>query len=197
MNTVDTRGKLCPMPLILLKKALNSEGFSGEWQVLTDNATACQNLTDYIRQITSSLETEELQGYTSLRFTLEEESCRPTGKKESGSEDYTVVLSSDTMGRGDDELGRILARAFVNALEGVERKPNRIVCYNRGVLLADKDTDTGATLTRLHKEHGVEVILCGTCVDYFEFRDKIAVGTISNMLVIAEYMRQASRLVTP
>ena len=101
------------------------------------------------------------------------------------------------MGRGDDELGRILARAFVNALEGVERKPNRIICYNRGVLLADKDTDTGATLTRLHKEYGVEVILCGTCVDYFEFRDKIAVGTISNMLVIAEYMRQASRLVTP
>ena len=173
MNTVDTRGKLCPMPLILLKKALNSEGFSGEWQVLTDNATACQNLTDYIRQIASSLETEELQGYTSLRFTLEEESCRPIREKESGSEDY------------------------VNALEGVERKPNRIICYNRGVLLADKDTDTGATLTRLHKEHGVEVILCGTCVDYFEFRDKIAVGTISNMLVIAEYMRQASRLVTP
>ena len=63
--------------------------------------------------------------------------------------------------------------------------------------LADKDTDTGATLARLHKEHGVEVILCGTCVDYFEFRKKMAVGTISNMLVIAEYMRQASRLVTP
>lgn len=196
MQLVDTRGQLCPMPLILLKKALLEHGCTGEeWHVLTDNETACQNLTDYIKQIAPTVTQKEEGNCTRLIFTPQAEACSTTTAPQN-NEDYIVVLSSNTMGRGDDTLGQILARAFVNALEGQEIKPRRIICFNTGVLLAKEGTDTGATLTRLQSEYGVEITLCGTCIDYFGLKDQIAVGTISNMLTIAEYMRLAHRIVT-
>lgn len=185
------------MPLILLKKALNQNPTPGTWSVYTDDVTACGNLTQYIHQIAKDLATIEHEGYTELRFSWLGEQSVSQPLQESHSEDYIVVLSSDTMGSGDDELGKLLMRAFVNALEAQEVKPSRIICYNRGALLALEGTDTGDSLKKLHQEFGIAITVCGTCADYFEVKERLAVGTISNLFTITEYLRSANRVVQP
>jgi selenium metabolism protein YedF len=102
-----------------------------------------------------------------------------------------VVLSGDVMGRGEDELGRILIRAFLNTLAESEILPWRVVLFNRGVLLAIEGADTAEALLNLDGL-GVEILVCGTCLDYFGVKDKVAAGTVSNMYEILNTLLMAT-----
>ncbi len=106
-----------------------------------------------------------------------------------------VVLHSDTMGRGDDELGRMLIPKFLNSLWKNDAKPDVILFYNSGVkLLAER----GAILEALRnlEASGVELVACGTCVSYFKLNDEIRIGRVSGMDEIVTTMMQAECVVT-
>lgn len=107
-----------------------------------------------------------------------------------------ISINSNTMGHGDDELGTILMQAFINTLHKQETLPSVIVFYNAGVLLCTKDSPVQAALSELH-ERGVELLLCGTCVDFYDIRANLGVGTISNMFTIQETLNTAPRIITP
>jgi selenium metabolism protein YedF len=100
------------------------------------------------------------------------------------------------MGRGDDVLGDILIRSFVHTLLQLKPLPNTVICYNAGVKLAVKDSAVIDDLQQLSKD-GVDILICGTCVNYFEIGDQVAAGHISNMYDIAETMAGAGRLLRP
>ena len=106
-----------------------------------------------------------------------------------------VVLHSDTMGRGDDELGKLLVPKFLNSLWKCETKPDAILFYNSGVKLL---AEGGAILEALKnlEASGVELVACGTCVSYFKLNDKIHVGRVSGMDEIVTTMMQAESVVT-
>lgn len=99
------------------------------------------------------------------------------------------------MGRGEEELGRILIRAFLHTLTEVSDRPDKMIFFNAGVKLTVGGSEVLEDLHAL-KNKGVEILICGTCLDYFGLKDKIAVGQVSNMYTIAETMLAASRLVT-
>jgi selenium metabolism protein YedF len=107
-----------------------------------------------------------------------------------------VVLSDNRMGRGDDTLGDVLIRAFVHTLAQLEPLPAAIVCYNAGIKLAVKGSTVLDELQQL-AQAGVDILICGTCVNYFGLGDQIAAGRISNMYDITETMAGAARLVRP
>lgn len=207
--TIDTRGKLCPMPLIMLKKGLAQCHAGNEICVLTDNETACGNLNDYLRELKvqpqqSVLTDENGKTYTQLHFCVPATAdtapqamaeCAPIPNPEQAP--YGVVIAGDEMGSGDAELGKILMRAFVNALIEMAQMPRFVILYNRGVLLATEGSDTADTLTRLHAEKGVDIICCGTCADYYAVRDNLAVGRISNMYTIMEMQSRVARILRP
>ena len=108
---------------------------------------------------------------------------------------FTVLIKSDRMGSGNDDLGKILIRGFLNALIKQPQLPTHIILYNGGVLLAVEGTDTATTLYELEQK-GIEILLCGTC-DFFQIKEKIKAGTISNMMQITATLIEAPKIVEP
>ncbi len=105
-----------------------------------------------------------------------------------------VALSSDTMGRGDDDLGRVLLRNFLHTLGEVDPAPDTLICFNSAVKLAVEGSPALEDLRRL-EARGVRILLCGTCLGHFELKDRVAAGEISNMYAIAETMLGAARVI--
>ncbi|MGL4368747.1 MAG: sulfurtransferase-like selenium metabolism protein YedF, partial [Spirochaetota bacterium] len=107
-----------------------------------------------------------------------------------------IVLSANYMGRGDEDLGKLLIQGFVNIINEMSPLPETIICYNSGVKLAAEDSSVLASLKALQNS-GVDIIVCGTCADYFKIKDKIAAGRISNMYEILEKMAAAGKIINP
>jgi selenium metabolism protein YedF len=109
---------------------------------------------------------------------------------------FVIVISENKMGRGNDELGTVLIKAFLHTVAGQAQKPDVMVFYNTGVKLTIQGSDVLDDLKQLESE-GVQILVCGTCLNYFEIKDKLAAGIVSNMYDIVETMSSAGRLLTP
>ncbi len=105
-----------------------------------------------------------------------------------------LAISSDGMGRGDDELGRVLLRNHLHVLGEVTPRPDVLIFFNSGVKLAVEGSPALDDLKAL-TERGVQILLCGTCLGHFDLEEKVAVGEISNMYTITETMLRADRLI--
>lgn len=105
-----------------------------------------------------------------------------------------VAVSSDRMGRGDDQLGEVLLRSFLHTLGEAASPPDTLIFFNSGVKLAVAGSPALEDLGRL-EDRGVKILLCGTCLGHFELKDKVAAGEISNMYAIAETMLGAAKVV--
>jgi selenium metabolism protein YedF len=116
------------------------------------------------------------------------------GKAETVSGPLVLVVSADIMGRGDAELGNILIRSFFHTLGEVEPLPQTIIFFNAGVKLACEGSPVLDDLCAVEGK-GIEMLVCGTCLSYFELKDKLAVGQVSNMYDIAETILNAGRVV--
>lgn len=205
MHTLDTRGYLCPEPLIMAKKALTEVKPGDKILILSDNETSYENLMRFLTDLGAGPVSEQKEGMYHIEAVRPEDQL--SGEKEPDAESYcmipgqssrdssyVVVARSNKMGEGDDELGALLIRGYFNALKGMDDLPTHIILFNGGVWLTMKDTDASGALGEL-EDRGVSIIVCGTCVDYYQIKDKIGVGRISNMYQIAGIMASAGRLV--
>lgn len=204
MRIVDTKGQLCPAPLIAAKKALK-ETITGEsFMVLTDNKTSFDNLSRFLKDNKADFQVAEKEGVWTLTVTKgtsvvsttkAEEYCTPEiSHFEKGN--FVVAITSDKMGEGDEELGHLLISNFIKALKDLDKLPQHIVFYNKGVTLAVKDSPVIEHIKDLDKM-GVEMHLCATCVNYYKLENSVEVGTLSNMYSIAEIMASAGNVVKP
>ncbi len=109
--------------------------------------------------------------------------------------DQVVVINSDKMGMGNDELGTRLIGNFLKTLVGAERKPRMLVLYNAGVKLAAKGSQVLESLHSLENQ-GVEIISCGTCVNFFGLTDRMEAGRVSNMPEIVKVLTEAAAVIT-
>ncbi len=107
-----------------------------------------------------------------------------------------VQITASTMGTGDDELGALLMRSFLKTQAQLERRPDAILFYNDGVKLCCDGSLLLADLEALAAE-GVEIIACGTCLNFFELADRLRVGRVTDMLEIASRLAEAGRIVRP
>lgn len=204
MRTADTRGQLCPAPLIAAKRVLKEVGEGESFIVLTDNNTSYNNLVRFLSDNKTEVTTEEKDGEWKLTVkklsggisqVLAEDYCSPDiAHFEKG--DFTVVISSDRMGDGDDDLGRLLMGNFIKALKDLERLPKHVLFYNSGVTLATKDSPHIEHLRQLERM-GVEIQLCGTCISHFKLENNIGAGIISNMYAFAGIMASSGKVLKP
>lgn len=198
MKTIDTCGQLCPAPLILTKRGLTEAAEGEDILVLTDNETALGNLRAYLKELHIQPAYSREGNCHRLSF------AKPAADTEtvdaarfcSPGNDYAVVLKGETMGSGDPALGTLLMKAFLNALPEAERLPSTVLLYNAGVRLALEGADTAAALRKL-EDLGVTVMSCGTCLDYYGVKDRLAVGTVGNMYKITEVLSGAGHVVYP
>ena len=108
----------------------------------------------------------------------------------------TVFLNNNVMGIGDDQLGRILMKAFLKTLKSAEPLPAEIICVNNGVHLTAEGSEELPVLQELAAK-GVEIVSCGTCLDFFKKLDKVKVGIVGNMFDIVGRLNKAAKIIAP
>jgi len=200
MQTVDGKGLLCPQPLILTRKALKKCLPGETLKIECDNQTAFQNILTYLKDQSLSPEGAEKEGLFFITVVNQpvpgevEGACAINPAICSSS--YVVVVSSQLMGDGDPELGAILMKGFLNALIEQTVLPTHLIFYNSGVKLATLDSGVITSLQALDAS-GVDILICGTCVEFYEVKTLLAVGRISNMLTITEIMAKAGNIIKP
>lgn len=203
-RTIDCMGMACPLPVINAKKAIEAFTGNGTLHIKVDNETAVQNLIRLGEhngfKVTSTKDGEKA-------FTVTMAVVAGTGKPASvpaealscqtpAGSGRVVVLSADTMGTGDEKLGRKLMKAFIFALTSQDVTPDKVICYNTGARLTTVDADTIRDLKVLEAA-GTTVMTCGTCLDFYGLKQQLQVGIVSNMYDIVEAQMNAALVIRP
>lgn len=198
-KTVDATGLSCPLPVIETKKALK-EMSRGELEVIVDNTIALQNLEKMAKQMGLDHQLETInENKHIIRILVGDtagEEARDVEAAPNVSGKTVVVLSSDTMGSGDQDLGRVLMTGFVFALTELDRLPDKVLLYNSGVKLSVAGSDSLGDLQKL-EERGVEILNCGTCLNFFNLTNELAVGSVTNMYEIVQSQMEAGTIIQP
>ena len=200
---IDCKGMACPLPVVNAKKAAEALSAGDVLTVLVDNEIAVQNLTRFADHKAFSVAAEKKAdkeyavvmhiSSASADASQEEEVACIVDSRRKG---MLVVLSANTMGSGDAKLGTSLMKAFVFALTKQDQLPDTILCYNTGAYLTCEGADTLEDL-KLMESEGVTILTCGTCLDFYKLKEKLAVGSITNMYDIVERMENAAQIIKP
>lgn len=201
MIKVNAMGDACPIPVVKTKNAIKELNGPGQVEVLVDNEIAVQNLTKMAVQKNYRIASEKLEeqkyrvvmtiGEGQEADGPEKTICVPDTRSNT-----VVVISSDTMGEGDAVLGKILIKGFIFALTQQDELPAVMLFYNGGARLTCEGAETLEDLKSLEAQ-GVEILTCGTCLNHYGLTEKLRVGGVTNMYVIAEKMTGAGRIVKP
>lgn len=200
---IDCKGMACPLPVVNAKKTSEQLHTGDTLTVLVDNEIAVQNLTRFAEHkgfpvsAEKKAETEyavimTVAGPAPAGDAQEEIACVMDTRRKG----MLVVLSGNVMGTGDPKLGTSLMKAFVFALTKQDQLPDTILCYNTGAYLTCEGADTLEDLKLLESE-GVTVLTCGTCLDFYGLKDRLAVGGVTNMYDIVERMESAAQIIKP
>lgn len=192
-KVVDCRGFACPQPVIQTKQALEE---TEKVTIIVDNTAARDNVARFGESQGGRVLIDEQKD--GIYITVEKSKGSKIRKKTpeiSTPGRLVIVIPSNQMGRGEEELGRILISSFLHTLTEVANRPNTMIFFNTGVKLTVEGSEVLDDL-KTFERYGNGILVCGTCLDYFGLKDKIAVGQISNMYSIAETMLSAGRLVT-
>jgi selenium metabolism protein YedF len=194
MKTLDCRHQKCPHPVLETRKLLLSEGHNA-LQVLVGDETAGENVARLATSQGYEVSVAEVDSGFALTLMRGE---KPSNQKAQvpAAGKTIVYVASDTMGIGDDELGRVLLKNFLFTLNELDVPPDQIIFVNSGVKLVCRGSDALEGLEQLACQ-GVEIAACGLCLEFFHLKDKLAVGRIGNMLETATALTQAGRVVRP
>ena len=200
MIIINAVGDVCPIPVIKAKDTINELKASDIIQVLVDNEIAVQNLqklagqkgfeSEYIKEneifkvnIKAVIDSNSIPEETACQ-------CKPMGMNK------VVVIASDVMGDGDRELGAMLIKSFVYALTTQDTLPSTVLFYNGGAKLTCKGSPVLEDLQKLSQD-GVEILTCGTCLNFYGLTDELAIGKVTNMYEIVEKQLKADLILKP
>ena len=206
MKEIDVRNLACPGPVLKLRDLLDE----GERQIAMRVADELSrsNVTRFASSRGAEVAVEdpgdgsfvvtitagagavgERPGEQELLDCAVPEAAPATGPR-------VVQVTAATMGSGDDELGALLMRSFLKTQEQLERKPDAVIFYNDGVKLCCEGSVLLDDLRGLESS-GIEIIACGTCLNFFELGDQLRVGRVTDMLEIASRLAEAGSIVRP
>ncbi len=200
MITVNAMGDNCPIPVIKTKKAMQALTGPETIEVLVDNEIAVQNVTKMASASGGQVSSQKISD-GEFKITVQMEGALSAEEEEAGCmpdarDNTVVVVSSDRMGEGNDELGKVLIKGFIFAVTQLDTLPKTMLFYNGGATLTAEGSDSLEDLKSLEAQ-GVEIMTCGTCLDYYGLKEKLQVGTVTNMYSIVETMAKAGRIVKP
>ncbi|QZY55116.1 sulfurtransferase-like selenium metabolism protein YedF [Crassaminicella profunda] len=190
---VDARGLSCPKPVIETKKVLDGLK-EGSITTIVDNEVAMQNVSKLAKSLNYDVDTKEENGdyyvYIHRGEGNEEIICQCEEER-----DLVILFGSDMLAEGSEELGKILMKGYIYTLTEYTPYPKTLLFMNSGVKLTVEGSEVLDYLKHLESE-GVELLSCGTCLDYFHLKDKLAVGSVSNMYSIVDALHGAKNRVT-
>ena len=195
MKTIDCRGMSCPQPVVETKKALERGG-AEEILVLLSDPISKENVRRFAESQGCKVTLSEEKGVFNLKIQRGEsvpEAEQAEEKRKATPGDYVIFIDSDSLGRGSEELGKVLIRSFMHTVGEAQAKPQKLILINSGVKLACEKSEVLDDLRQISQQ-GVEILSCGTCLDYFHLKEKLQVGRISNMYEILTSLVQAGRV---
>jgi len=199
ITVVDALGKACPIPVVMTKKALAEMTEPGTLKVLVDNETAVQNVSRLAagKNYKNGCEKTD-DGNFAITIEVDDLTKAAADEETAAPAEGPMVVSigSDHMGEGDPELGKALMKAFIFAVSQQDKLPDTILFYNGGAKLT---CEGSASLEDIQKmaDAGVEIMTCGTCLNFYGIADTLKVGIVTNMYSIVEKLEKASRVVKP
>ena len=205
MVKVNAMGEACPIPVVKTLNAIKALTGPDVIETSVDNATAVQNLIRMADKKGCPVSSEKISdteyhvtitvGEAALSAPVDTENVVCELPK-NGKKNTVVVISSKAMGHGGDELGTALMKGFIYALSQQETLPTTILFYNGGASIPVEGSVSLEDLKNLEAQ-GVEILTCGTCLNFYGLTEKLAVGEVTNMYTIVEKMTGADLIVKP
>lgn len=191
-NVINCAGLSCPIPVVNTKKYLDSIEV-GSCTTIVDNEIAKNNVVKLASNSGYAFDVEEKENL--FYITINKNSDIKTNKNDynKGMKEnmpFTIVISSNELGEGSNELGEALMKSYLFALSEAEVIPENLLFLNGGVKLVVEDSPAIESLNKL-KERGTEILSCGLCLDFYHLKDKVAIGEITNMYAIVEIMNSS------
>lgn len=199
MKIVDARGKLCPQPVIMTKK--EADAGEKELTVIVDNETARENIFKFGNKLQFDISAEEKSDGTYIYLIKEKNDCEVATEEavldslsRTKQDKKGFVIGTDKLGKGSDDLGQMLMKSFIYTLSETKPYPSFLIFLNSGVKLTAEGSESLDDLKKM-EEAGVKIVSCGTCLDFFEIKDKLKVGKVSNMYDIVETIAESDNAV--
>jgi len=200
MGPLDLRGLPCPEPVVRTKKAIEANP-NAVLVVLTDQASQRDNIARMARSLGASVQSEALpNGDFQLTLTTgaPQRAAEPAPVTEPCAAPVRAVvfIKNNVVAHGDPALGRILMKAFLKTLKSLDPLPSAILFLNNGVHLTTEGSEEIPILTEL-ASLGIEIVSCGTCLDFYKKLDQVRVGIVGNMFDIVDRLHRAPRVIAP
>jgi selenium metabolism protein YedF len=187
---IDARDLACPEPVIMTKKAM--DGGLINLTTIVNQDVALENVSRLAKSHGYNIDVEQVGSDFHIHMNktadLEVDQQEVPG-------DVAILISSRLFGHGEEELGQILMRSFIYALNELDGRIQSIIFVNAGVFLSTEGSPVIEQLSALEKR-GVEILSCGTCLDFYGLKEKLLVGKVTNMYSIVEIMTGSSRALT-
>ncbi|MEI6213471.1 MAG: sulfurtransferase-like selenium metabolism protein YedF [Desulfuromonadales bacterium] len=189
MTALDCRNQACPTPVVMTRKALEEHGAVA---VLLDDGAPRENVARFARNRGYTVtEEREAEGW---RLTISSDGSQRDTLPSPIAHDTTVLITSDRLGDGPDELGSLLMKNFIFTLLESPHQPLQIIFINTGVRLTTEGSDVIEALDKL-AGMGIEILSCGLCLDFFGIKAKLRSGRTTNMLATVEAVLSEGRVV--
>jgi selenium metabolism protein YedF len=195
-HDLDCRGLACPAPVLQTKDLIEKKS-PQLITILVDNEAASQNVSRFLgtKGYEASVTAENgIYTVTGKRGQAGAEENENLGQEEEGKEKIMVMVATDRMGQGDDELGLKLMISFIKTLKEMGEDLWRLVFVNNGVKLTIGGSEVLASLKEF-EEQGLHILVCGTCLTHFDLLDQKEVGETTNMLDIVTAMQVADKVI--
>lgn len=186
---INCKGLLCPQPVINTKKYFDSIE-KGRAVIIVDNEVAKQNIIKFAKGSGYDYVLIDKKDEYRIEIIKSNENIKLQDKAE-----LSILVSTDILGKGLEELGKILMKSYFYALSESDNIPKNLIFINSGVKLTTEGSEVIDNLNIL-KEKGVEIASCGTCLDFYGLKDKLLIGEISNMYNIIEKMNASTNTIT-
>jgi len=196
-SELDCRGLACPAPVLQTKQKIEKENLS-EISVIVDNQASKENVSRFLGSQKFEVSVEQwgpdyyVTGTRGTGATVAEPSVAP--QPDAQKNKIMVMIATDRMGFGDDELGKKLIISFIKTLAEMGDELWRLVFVNNGVKLTIGGSEVLDVLKAYEKE-GLTILVCGTCLNHFNLLDKKEVGVTTNMLDIVTAMQLADKVI--
>lgn len=192
-NIINCKGMNCPLPVVNTKKYFDTID-SGTSTTIVDNEVAKNNVIKFVENSGFKYEVEEHDDLYYITIVKGEGAIENNNAinlaLQNNKEALTIVIGSDKLGNGDDELGLALMKSYLFALSEADVIPKHLIFLNSGVKLVVEDSLVLDSLEKL-KDRGVNIQSCGLCLDFYKIKDSLRIGEITNMYAIIELMNSS------
>ncbi len=195
MKVIDCRKMSCPAPVIATKRALEESGGAAV-QILVDHGAPRENVTRFATGRGHTVQETPFEDGYALTIAGNQPDLPDATAASAPAEKTVMLITSDRLGDGDDELGRLLMKNFIISLLELDQLPDRMFFLNSGALLTTEGSEALEALEALGNR-GVEILTCGVCLDFYHRKDKLKAGSVTNMLTIAESLMEAGSVIRP